>query len=82
MTESPTIRDIQAGARILLICPDCGQENFAPADALLGARFYACRGDDCDYRFDLKRGAGDGLAEAVARFYAAFFSVPRGRSAR
>jgi hypothetical protein len=67
-----------AKSRILLICPDCGQEHLEFADRLRSTRFYACRGEGCDYRFDL---AADGrarhylkdFAEACKRLYAAIY---------
>ncbi len=45
---------------------------------LRGTRFYACRGDDCYYSFDLthwRRDFGKSLAEAARKFYAAFDTV-------
>jgi hypothetical protein len=45
-----------ARSRILLICPDCGQEHMEFADKLRGARFFSCVGDECAYRFDLVSG--------------------------
>ena len=78
------ITQIQSTARIVMICPNCGEENSEFAEALHGMRFYACSGDDCGYSFDLSgRGkrAGYGLAEACRKFYAAFYAM-RGRGAR
>lgn len=69
-----------ARSRVLLICPDCGQEHTEFADKLRGSRFYACTGDGCDYRFDLLEGPRSsmlqGLAAAWRRFYAAL--IPTG----
>jgi hypothetical protein len=67
-----------AKSRILLICPDCGQEHLEFADQLRSARFYACHGEGCDYRFDLsvdgrpRRYLRD-LAEAFKRRFAVFY---------
>jgi hypothetical protein len=71
-------------ARIVMICPDCGQENSEFAEAFRGMRFYPCSGDGCSYSFDLAgpgKRAGSGLAEACRKFYAAFYAV-RGQGAR
>ena len=71
-------------ARIVIICPNCGQENSEFAETLRGMRFYACTGEDCDYSFNLAgRGkrAATSLAEACKKFYAAFYAV-RGQGAR
>ena len=69
-----------ARSRILLICPECGQEHLEYADRLRGSRFYACIGDGCDYRFDLVAGprpsAFQEFAAALRRFYAAL--IPAG----
>jgi len=69
-----------AKSRILLICPDCGQEHLEFADRLRSARFYACRGEGCDYHFDLAAGpsstARQGFAALWRRFYAAL--IPAG----
>ena len=71
-------------ARIVMICPDCGQENSEFAETLRGMRFYACTGEGCGYSFNLagpgKRSANS-LAEAFKKFYAAFYAV-RGDGAR
>jgi hypothetical protein len=56
-------------ARILLICPDCGQEHMEFADRLRGARYFACTGEDCSYRFDLTTGSG---STAFQRFFYAW----------
>lgn len=73
------IRQIQTPARIVLICPDCGHENSELADVLRSVGTYYCRGEACDYLFDLMPSrAGDlgrNLIEAVKRFYAAFYAV-------
>ncbi len=82
MDDITHIRQLVAVAksRVLLICPDCGQEHTEFADKLRGSRFYACTGDGCDYRFDLLEGprgsALQGLAAAWRRFYAAL--IPTG----
>jgi hypothetical protein len=39
--------------RIVLICPDCGHETPEYVHRLRSMTFYQCRGDDCDYRFEL-----------------------------
>ena len=72
------IRKMQSAARIVMICPDWGQENAGTAEELRGIRFYACSGDGCDYTFDLAgRGkrAANGFIEACKRFYAAFYAA-------
>ena len=77
-------RKFQSAARIVLICPDCGQQNSEFADVLRGTRFYACRGDGCYYSFDLtpwRQDFGKSLAEAARKFYAAFDTV-RGQAGR
>lgn len=78
-------RHVQSTACILLICPDCGHENAEYADVLRGANVYYCRGEACDYFFDLAPGQradfGKGFIDACKRFYAAFYAV-RGQSAR
>ena len=71
-------------ARIVMICPNCGQENSEFAEALRGMRFYACTGDGCDHSFDLAgpgKRVGSSLAAACKKFYAAFYAV-RGQGAR
>ena len=78
------ITQIQSTARIVMICPYCGQENSEFAETLRGMRFYACAGEGCDYSFDLAgRGkrAANSLAEACKKFYAAFYAM-RGQGAR
>ena len=61
--------------RILLICPDCGQENAEFADRLRGMSSYACSGIECSYRFDLVNGPRkdvlQGFADAMRKLYAA-----------
>jgi len=72
------ITQIQSTARIVMICPNCGQENSEFAETLRGMRFYACSGDDCGYSFDLSgpgKRAGYGLAEACRKFYAACYAM-------
>jgi transposase-like protein len=76
------IAQIQSTARILLICPDCGQQNSEYADTLREKSSYYCSGDDCDYIFDLAgpRRSVKSFAEACKRFYAAFYALrPRAR---
>jgi hypothetical protein len=78
MGEVANIRQVPMAARtrILLICPDCGEENVEYADRLRGMSFYACAGEECAYRFDLLNGERKnllrGFVEALRRFYAAF----------
>jgi hypothetical protein len=75
------LRQIETGARILLICPDCGQENAQFADRLRAASTVYCDGDGCDYIFSLggpRRTIGS-VAEACRRFYASFYAVRRAR---
>jgi len=76
---------MQSAARILLICPDCGEENSEYADVLHGLGTYYCRGDTCDYIFDLdggqRRDFGKSFVAACRRFYAAFYAM-RGQGAR
>ena len=84
MGDTPDIRQIRSAARILLICPDCGQENSEFADKLRGMNSYACAADGCDYLFDLavpRKDFGKGFAEACKRFYAAFYTM-RGQGVR
>jgi hypothetical protein len=84
MGDTPDIRQIRTAARILLICPDCGEENSELADRLRGKNIYACAGDGCDYLFDLagpRRDTGRGFLDACKRFYAAFYAI-RGQGAR
>ncbi|MGA2894888.1 MAG: hypothetical protein ABSE22_18640 [Xanthobacteraceae bacterium] len=84
MGDTPNIRHIRSAARIMLICPDCGQENSELADRLRGMTAYSCRGDGCDYSFVLVGGRqdiGHGFVEACKRFYAAFYTA-RGQGAR
>jgi hypothetical protein len=80
MGETTDFEQMQS-ARILLICPDCGEENSELADKLRGMSSYYCSGDDCDYLFDLARGQrkdfGKSFAEACKKFYAAFYTVRR-----
>jgi hypothetical protein len=58
MADIANIRQLVSAARsrILLICPDCGQEHVEFADKLRGSRYFACTGDACDYHFDLVAG--------------------------
>jgi hypothetical protein len=61
------ISQIRSTARIVMICPNCGQENSEYAETLRGTRFYACAGEGCDYSFDLAgpgKRAANSLAEA------------------
>jgi hypothetical protein len=72
------ISQIRSTARIVMICPDCGQENSEYAERLRGTRFYACAGEGCDYSFDLAgpgKRAANSLAEACKKFYAAFYAM-------
>jgi hypothetical protein len=83
MGDAPDIRQIRAAARILLICPDCGQENSEFADTLRGISSYACHGDGCAYSFDLvgpRKDFGRGFTDACKRFYAAFYTMRRSSS--
>jgi hypothetical protein len=83
MGDAPDLRQIQMTARILLICPDCGHENAEFADTLRGSSSYSCRGDGCDYSFDLagpRKDFGRGFTEACKRFYAAFYTIRRSSS--
>ena len=78
------ISQIRSTARIVMICPNCGQENSEFAETLRGMRFYACAGEGCDYSFDLAgpgKRATNSLAEACKKFYAAFYAM-RGQGAR
>jgi hypothetical protein len=76
MGTIPDIREIPAAARgrILLICPDCGQENVAFADKLRGTTSYDCTGEGCSYRFDLvsvrRKSVVQAFTEAWRRVYA------------
>ena len=40
--------------RVLLICPQCGEQSTECVNKLGALSFYACRGEGCDYRFELK----------------------------
>jgi hypothetical protein len=77
MENDPDSRTIASAGRtrILLICPDCGQENAEFADKLRGMSSYACVGAECSYRFDLVNGPRkdilQGFAEAMRKLYAA-----------
>jgi hypothetical protein len=78
--DTPNIRQIRSAARILLICPNCGQENSEFADKLRGMNSYACAGDGCDYRFDIagsRQGLGKGFVETCKRFYATVHTMRR-----
>jgi hypothetical protein len=79
MGDIPNLRNAHAASRILLICPDCGQENRESADKLRAASVYYCEGDGCDYIFDLasdrRRDFGSGFVDACKRFYAAFYAT-------
>jgi transposase-like protein len=78
MGDISNIRQLVSAARsrILLICPDCGQEHVEFADRLRGSRFYSCTGDNCDYRFDLVAGPRTTYLQRIVaawrRFYTAF----------
>ena len=78
------ISQIKSTACIVMICPNCGQENSEFAEALRGMRFYPCEGEGCDYSFDLagpRKRAVHSLAEACKKFYAAFYAM-RGQGVR
>jgi len=78
------ITQIRSTARIVMICPNCGQENSEFAETLRGLRFYACSGEGCDYSFDIAgpgKRAASSLTEACKKFYAAFYAM-RGQGAR
>jgi hypothetical protein len=85
MGDIPDIRQIRAAARILLICPDCGQENSELADKLRAVSTFYCNGEGCDYIFDLAPGRrtdfGKAFADTCKRLYAAFYAG-RGQRAR
>jgi hypothetical protein len=78
VADMSNIRQLVSAARsrILLICPDCGQEHMEFADGLRGSRFFNCTGDECDYRFDLVSGPQGGPLQrfiyAWRRLFAAF----------
>jgi hypothetical protein len=72
MGDSRDIRQMRA-ARIVLICPDCGQENAEYAQMLQGKGTFYCTGEGCDYIFALASGRGASLAELCRRFYAALY---------
>ena len=59
------ISQIRSTARVVMICPDCGQENSEFAETLRGIRFYACAGEGCDYSFMLSRSSPD-VADRIA----------------
>jgi len=79
------IGQIESTERIVLTCPQCGYENSEYVDVLRGIGSYFCRGDDCDYIFDLapdqRTDFGKALLDACKRFYAAFYAL-RGEGAR
>ncbi len=79
------IRQVQTSARILLICPECGQENSESADTLRRMSTFYCTGEDCDYIFDLVPGrctdVGKTFVDACKRFYASFYTA-RGQRVR
>lgn len=78
------LNQIETAARIVLICPDCGQENAVFASALRATTTYCCNAEDCDYIFEIGRRHDDfsgGFVEACKRFYAAFYPL-RGARAR
>jgi predicted RNA-binding Zn-ribbon protein involved in translation (DUF1610 family) len=58
VADTSNIRQLVSAARgrVLLICPECGQEHMEFAGKLRASRFYACTGDECGYRFDLTSG--------------------------
>jgi transposase-like protein len=53
-------------ARVLLICPHCGQETPEYAAKLRGLTDYRCRGENCDYRFALAAASDAGDAGQLA----------------
>jgi len=84
MGQIPDTGQIRPATRILLICPECGQENSEFAHTLRGMASYSCRGDGCHYDFDLAgahRDIGQSFAETFRRFYATFYAL-RGQGAR
>jgi hypothetical protein len=82
MADISNVRQLVSAARtrILLICPDCGQEHMEFADRLRGTRFFACTGEACDYRFDLVAGPRGNFLQRFAyawrRLYTAL--IPAG----
>jgi hypothetical protein len=76
MADISNIRQLVsvARSRILLICPDCGQEHTEFADRLRGVRFFSCIGDGCDYRFDLIAGPRNGFVQRLAHIWRRFFA--------
>jgi hypothetical protein len=82
MADISNVRQLvsTARSRILLICPDCGQEHTEFADKLRGARFYSCIGDDCDYRFDLIAGPRSNLFQRFVYLWRRLFTafIPAG----
>jgi len=79
MADISNIRQLVSAARtrILLICPDCGQEYAEFADRLRGVRFYSCTGDGCDYRFDLVAGPRNSFVQRLAHAFRKLFAVFR-----
>jgi len=79
------LSQVETATRIVLICPDCGQENSVFASALRTTNTYCCNAEDCDYIFDIAcRGHSDfssGFVDAWKRFYAALYPM-RGARAR
>lgn len=79
------IRQMQTTARVGLICPDCGQENWEFTDTLCNTRTYDCNGEGCNYIFTLasrrRTDFGKDFIESCKRFYAAFYAT-RGQGVR
>jgi hypothetical protein len=77
MADISNIRQLVSVARtrILLICPDCGQEHAEFADKLRGMRFYSCTGDACDYRFDLVAGPRGNFLQRFVYAWRRLFAV-------
>jgi predicted RNA-binding Zn-ribbon protein involved in translation (DUF1610 family) len=87
MEDTSSVRQLVAAARsrILLICPDCGQEHLEFADKLRGLRNYPCRGDGCGFRFDLNASPSPrfvlDIAGAWRRFCTTFTAARRAGAA-
>ncbi len=77
MADISNIRQLVsvARSRILLICPDCGQEYAEFADRLRGARYFSCVGDGCDYRFDLIAGPRNSFVQRLGYAWRKLFAT-------
>lgn len=77
MTDISSIRQLVSAARsrILLICPECGQEHTEFADKLRGSRFFACTGEACDYRFDLVAGPQGTVVQRLVHAWRRLFTA-------